>query len=130
MKNKKALTLLSSLALVLGLAAPSYADGGPKGFVGAVAGFIIDVPQGIVVDGLYRVPKKCWHSMAVALGDNPSSDFGNCFVGQQLMGMFVGAPFGMVVGIPYGALHGAKHGIGTGWEKPFSTESFIVSEEK
>ena len=84
----------------------------------------------MVVDGLYRMPKKFWHGLAVAFGDNPSSDFGLCFLGQQLMGITVGIPCGVVWGIPYGAIHGAKHGIGTGWDKPFSGESFCVSEEK
>lgn len=130
MKKKTALALLTTAALALGFSAPSYADGGPLGLIGATAGFLVDVPEGIVVDSLYRVPKKCWHSLAVAFGDNPSSDFGLCYLGQQLVGITVGIPVGVIGGVPYGAVHGAKHGIHTGWEKPFSGESFCVSEEK
>jgi len=134
MKNKTALTLLTSFAVGCGFAAPSFADGGPmnsaKSAAGATTALVVDVPEGIVVDSLYRCPKKCWHGLAVALGDNPRSDFGLCYLGQQLVGITVGVPVGVVWGIPYGALHGAKHGIGSGWDKPFSTESYIVSEEK
>ncbi|HEY9776637.1 MAG TPA: hypothetical protein V6C81_22935 [Planktothrix sp.] len=133
MKNKTALTLLTSLALGLGFVAPSIADGpmgSAKSAAGATTAFLVDVPEGIVVDSLYRVPKKCWHTLAVALGDNPSSDFGLCYLGQQLVGITVGVPVGVVWGVPYGALHGAKHGIGSGWDKPFSSESYIVTEEK
>jgi len=129
MNKKTALTLLTSAALAFGVSAPSFADGGgAKGALGATAGFIVDVPEGMVIDGLYRVPKKCWHGLAVAFGDN--SDFGLCYIGQQLVGITVGIPFGVCWGVPYGAIHGAKHGIGTGWDKPFSSDSFIVSEEK
>jgi hypothetical protein len=130
MKKKTVLSLLTTAAIAVGFSAPALADGGPMGFAGATAGFLVDVPEGIVVDSLYRMPKKCWHGLAVAFGDNPSSDFGLCYLGQQAMGIFVGIPFGVVWGIPYGAIHGAKHGIGSGWDKPFSGESFCVSEEK
>ncbi len=57
MKKKTVLTLLTTAALALGLSTPSYA-GGPMGFVGAAAGFLVDVPEGIVVDSLYRCPKE------------------------------------------------------------------------
>jgi hypothetical protein len=132
MKNKTALTLLTSLALALGFSAPSFAGVGDdvKGSAGVATAFVVDVPEGMVVDSLYRCPKKCWHSLAVAFGDNPSSDFGLCYLGQQLMGITVGIPVGVVWGIPYGALHGAKHAASSGWDKPFSTESYIVTEEK
>jgi hypothetical protein len=134
MKNKTALTLLASFAVALGFAAPSIADGGPvgsaKSAAGATTAFLVDVPEGVVVDSLYRCPKKAWHSLAVAFGDNPKSDFGLCYLGQQAMGVFVGVPCGIVWGVPYGAYHGAKHGLGEGWDKPFSGESYIVTEEK
>lgn len=124
MKNKTAITLLATVAMALGVATPSFA--GAKGVVGAAVATVVDVPQAIVVDTLYYCPKKCWHHLAVALGDNPKSDFGNCFVGQNLVGAVVGVPFGMVWGVPSGFLRGAKHGMGTGYDKPFSGESFSV----
>ena len=43
-----------------------------------------------------------------------------------LLGVSIGVPVGMVWGVPAGALRGAKHGMGTGWEKPFSTASVVV----
>jgi len=132
MKNKTALTLLASLAVVLGFSTPSFADGGAMGsaksFAGASSAFLVDVPEGALVDGLYRTPKKCWKGLAEAFGGN--TDHGLCWAGQQLVGLTVGVPFGVVWGIPTGAFHGGKHGISTGWDKPFSTESYIVTEEK
>lgn len=131
MKNK-ALMLLTSAALAVGAGMPALADDGPVHSMAQLAGastaLVVDVPEGMVVDGLYRVPKKCWKSLAYHLGDN--HDQGICWLGQQMVGMTVGVPVGVLWGIPYGALHGAKHGIGSGWDKPFSSESYIVTEEK
>lgn len=124
--KKQTLILLSSAALTLASAAPSLADGpvdSMKSFAGASTAFFIDVPEGVLLDAGYRVPKKCWHTLAVHLGDEHG-------LAQNLVGIGLGIPVGMVWGVPYGALHGAKHGIGTGWDKPFTTESFVVSEEK
>lgn len=130
--KKQAIALLSSLAMTAALALPSFAGamGSVKSAVGAGAAFLIDVPEGIIVNSLYYCPKRAWKGMATAFGGNPSSDFGLCYLGQQAMGIGVGVPFGMVWGVPTGALAGAKHGLGTGWDKPFSGESFVVSEEK
>ena len=131
MKNQ-VLTLLTAAAVAVGAALPSFADssvlGGVGSFFGATTATFVDVPEGIIVDSLYRCPKKCWKSLAYHLGDN--HDQGLCWLSQNMMGIFVGIPVGVVWGVPYGAIHGGHHAWDTGWEKPFSTESFIVSEEK
>jgi len=80
---------------------------------------IIDVPQGILVDALWRVPLKTQRALAEKFGDEKGFE-------QNVVATMIGVPVGMVWGVPEGALRGAKHGLGSGWEKPFSTESFIV----
>lgn len=126
--NKRTLSMLISGAIALGTATPSFADDdGPVhnavGVGGVVTGVFVDVPQGIVVDSLYRVPMKCQRTLAEHFGDSKG-------FGQNVAGVVIGFPVGMVWGVPYGALHGAKHAFNKGWEKPFSTESYIVTEEK
>jgi hypothetical protein len=126
--TKRTLAMLISGALALGTATPSFADGdGPVhnmvGLGGVTTGLLIDVPEGIVVDSLYRVPMKCQRTLAEHFGDSKGA-------GQNIAGALLGFPVGFVWGIPYGALHGAKHAFSKGWEKPFSTESYLVTEEK
>lgn len=119
--------MLVAGALTLGMAAPSFADDDPVDnmvkFMGVTTATVIDVPQGIVVDSLFRVPYKCQRTLAEHFGDEKG-------LGQNLAGIVLGVPVGFLWGIPYGALHGAKHAFSKGWEKPFSTESYIVTEEK
>lgn len=127
MKNKT-LAILSAGVIAMSGALPCFADDdGPVHsvvqFFGATSAMVIDVPQGIVVDSLYRVPLKVQRTLAEHFGD-PNG------LGQNFVGAVLGIPAGFVWGIPYGALHGAKHAIGVGWDKPFSTESYIVTEEK
>jgi hypothetical protein len=73
----------------------------------------------MVIDSLYRVPLKTERGLAEAFGDEKGFE-------QNVVGTVIGVPVGMVWGVPAGILRGAKHGLGTGWEKPFSTESFLV----
>lgn len=125
MKNR--MFMLAAAMVSLGTMTPALADGGPvssaASLLGATTAFVVDVPEGILVDSLYYVPKKTSKSLATHFGDEHG-------LLQNIVGMTIGIPAGMVAGVPYGALHGAKHGLGTGWEKPFSTESYIVTEEK
>jgi hypothetical protein len=123
---KKSILLALTTVLSLSMAAPSYADGllgGVASFFGSVTATIIDVPQGILVDSLYRMPLKTQRTLADKFGDDKGLQ-------QNLAGAVIGIPVGFVWGIPYGAFQGGRHGMTVGWEKPFSTESFIVSEEK
>jgi hypothetical protein len=125
MKNKM-LMLMSAAIVSIGTAAPSLADG-PLGagasLIGASTAVVIDTPEGAVIGGLYTGPKHCWHGLAGAFGDENGWK-------QNFVGAFLGIPIGMVFGVPYGAVHGLYHGANTGWDKHFSTESYIVTEEK
>jgi hypothetical protein len=124
MKNNL-LVGIAATAVLLTTAAPSFAKGPVKqtvGFVGMTSAEIIDVPEGIVVDSAYRVPKHYWHVLANAFGDENG-------LGQNIAGAVIGIPFGVVFGVPYGAIHGLYHAWNSGWDKPFSTESYIVTEE-
>lgn len=120
---KKSIVLSFAAVLSLTTALPSYADDNALGsiasFFGSSAAVILDVPQGILVDSLWRVPLKTQRTLAEKFGDEKGFQ-------QNVAAAFIGVPVGMVWGVPAGALRGAKHGMGTGWEKPFSTESFIV----
>lgn len=124
--NKKPWILLVASALFAGGALPSYADGklGDVGsLLGSVTATIIDIPEGILVDSLYRMPLKTTRALADKFGDE------NGFQ-QNVVGGLIGIPVGFLWGIPYGAIHGGRHGMTVGWDKPFSTESYIVTEEK
>ena len=123
--KKQFLLLLSASALAIGMATPSNAENALNSvgsFFGSVTATIIDVPEGIVVDSLYRVPKKTWHYLADKFGNENGGE-------QNIAGAMLGIPAGFVMGIPYGAIHGGKHGWSTGWEKPFSTESYLVPDD-
>lgn len=125
MKNK-ALALIAAGMISLGAALPSLADGPLKsaaGLVGSTTAVIIDTPEGIVVNSLWRTPHTMQRQLAKHFGDEKG-------LGQNLAGFIIGWPVGMVWGVPYGAIVGARHGCITGWEKPFSMESYIVTEEK
>ncbi len=125
MKNK-ALALIAAGVLSLGTALPSLADGplkGAAGLVGSTTAVIIDTPEGIVVNSLWRTPHTMQRQLAKHFGDEHG-------LGQNVAGFIIGWPVGMVWGVPYGAVVGMRHGYITGWEKPFSMESYIVSEEK
>ena len=120
--RKISLVLTLASVLGLGVSAPSYADGGlgsVASFFGSTTAVVLDVPQGMVVDGLYNSPKNAWHALAGHFGDEKGFQ-------QNVAGAVIGIPVGIVWGIPAGALRGAKHGLSAGWEKPFSTDSFIV----
>lgn len=125
MKNK-AIALFAAAAISIGLARPSYADGvlgGVASFFGAVTATVIDVPEGILIDSLWRMPIKTSQSLAGKFGDEKGFQ-------QNVVGALIGVPTGFVWGIPEGAIRGGKHGLGSGWENPYSTDSFVVSESK
>jgi len=90
---------------------------------GTSTALVVDVPEGMVVDSLYRSPMHMTRSLAEAFGDEKGFE-------QTVVGALIGIPVGVVWGIPHGAIQGGRHAYSVGWEKPFSTESYIVSEEK
>ena len=125
MKNK-VLSLIVAFGLSLGMTIPSYADGAlgdVASLFGSATATVIDTPEGILVDSLYRSPKKTWHTLAEKFGDENG-------LSENVAGALLGIPIGFAWGIPAGALRGAKHGMGSGWEKPFSKDSYIVGLEE
>ena len=123
---KKLLLVALTSALSLSTVAPSFANDsldGVASLAGSVTATVIDTPQATVVDSLWWSPKRSQRYLAGAFGDDHGFQ-------QNVVAAMIGIPWGVVWGIPTGALRGAKHGMGTGWEKPFSTESFVcVSNE-
>lgn len=111
--------ILSTLAC-LAISAPSFAEGGPVGFLGATVALLVDVPEGIVVHTLVKGPMQTSHCLAGAFGDENGWK-------QNIVGHMIGIPTGAVLGVPTGALVGAKHAVSSGYDKPFSVDSFVVS---
>jgi len=123
---KKIVFLALAASLALGVATPSYADGamgGVASFLGSTTATIVDVPEGILYDSLWRVPMKTWHALADKFGDEHGFQ-------QNVAGAVIGIPVGFLWGIPEGAIRGGRHGMTSGWEKPFSTDSFMVFQEE
>jgi len=126
MTMKKSVLLAIASLMVVGTATPSNANecvNSVGSFVGSATATLIDIPEGIIVDSLWRMPMKTWHALADSFGDE------NGFQ-QNVAGAVIGIPVGFLYGIPEGAIRGGRHGMTTGWEKPFSTESFLVLDEK
>jgi len=122
---KKSIFLAVAALLAVGVT-PSYADsclGGVGNAVGSATATCIDVPEGILYDSLWRMPMKTWHCLADRFGDEHGFQ-------QNVAGAVIGIPVGFLWGIPEGALRGGHHGMTTGWDKPFSTDSFLVFQEE
>ncbi len=121
MKNK-ILGVMAVVALTSSALLPAMADGGgPVGALGAATATVVDTPEGMVLDSLYRCPMKCSKGLAETFGDENGWK-------QQIVGAVIGIPTGFVFGIPYGAFHGMHHAWNTGYDKPFSASSFIVCD--
>jgi hypothetical protein len=121
---KKAILMLAAL-MAVGVA-PSYADsclGGVGNAAGSTAATIVCTPEGLLYDSLWRCPHMFWHNLADRFGDQHG-------LGQNLAGLAIGIPAGVLWGIPEGAIRGGHHGMTTGWDKPFSTDSFLVMQEE
>jgi len=116
-KNTLVLSALASLAI----AAPCFADGGGvKGIAGSGAALLVDVPQGMIVDSAYKCPYRATKGLAEAFGDEKGWK-------QNIVGAMIGIPCGAVFGVPYGAVKGGHHALTVGYDKPFTSESFVVS---
>ncbi len=120
------LVALAASLLCLGAAAPAFADGNGmmqegSSFLGSSTAVVIDIPEGMVVHSLWYTPKTTSHTLAIDFGDEHG-------LGQRLAGLALGCPVGFLWGIPLGAIHGGRHALSTGWDKPFSTEAYIVNE--
>lgn len=123
---KKSVLLAIASLLAVGSATPSYANDAVNSvasLLGSTAATIVGVPEGIIVDSLWRMPMKTWHSLADSFGDEHGFQ-------QNVAGAVIGVPVGFLWGIPEGAIRGGRHGMTVGWEKPFSTESFLCLEDE
>ena len=119
--KKRITALLAASAMIMGTAAPAFADG-IGGLLATTTVMVVDMPTGTAYNALWKCPTTAQHGLAEAFGDEKG-------FGQNVVGAIIGIPFGMVWGVPTGAIKGAKHGLNVGWEKPFSGESFNVTEE-
>ncbi len=127
MKNKLTAFVCGSI-LTLGMALPSLADckgmcGDMKSYFGSTTAFVVDVPEGVLLDSLWRSPVKVSRSLADKFGD-PNG------LSQRLAGAAIGIPVGIVWGVPHGAICGGRQALSAGWDEPFSTSSYIVADEK
>ena len=121
MKKSALLAILATAAI----SAPALADGlmgTGKSLAGSGAAMLVDVPEGIVVDSAVKCPVKASKSLAGAFGDENGWK-------QRIVGAVFGVPSGAVFGVPYGAIKGGKHAASVGFDKPFSKDSFVVTNE-
>ena len=129
--KKKFLALMTAGLLAASVSSPAFADADtPLGAVGALLGSstatVVGVPEGILYHSLWNCPLKTTQYLVDAFGGGTTA---GARVDQVIVGSLIGIPTGFLWGIPYGAVRGGTHGMTTGWEKPFSTESYIVVEE-
>lgn len=130
MKNKL-IAIMTVVMMAATMASPALAaDDTPLGQVGGLLGAttatIIDVPEGILYHSLYNCPLKTTQYLIDAFGGGATTA---ARVDQAIVAGAIGIPVGFLWGIPYGAIRGGTHGMTTGWEEPFSTNSYIVIEE-
>ena len=119
---KKSAALLAIVA-TLGMGSASFADGvlgTGKSVAGTSTAMVVDIPEGIIVNTVYKCPYKATKSLAAAFGDENGWK-------QNIVGAVFGIPAGAVFGVPYGAVKGGYHAATVGYDKPFSSESFVVS---
>jgi len=126
---KKFVSYVAVTATVIGVSVlPSFADdmaGKALAFPFKVTGSSIStiwgVPLGLTKGGV-EGGMKTTKIVADKMGDK------ECPV-KTTVAAVVGGPFGVVGGAAYGSVAGAIHGAKTGYEKPFSMESFSFKED-
>jgi hypothetical protein len=123
--KRQLLLLIAACSVSVGLVRPAGAGvlGDVAGVCGASTAVVIDAPEGVLLNSLWRCPKHYQHSIAEAFGDEHG-------LFQNVAGVVMGIPYGVVVGVPVGAIQGTRHGWTSGWDKPFSSDSFIVPDEE
>jgi len=93
----------------------------PVRVVGSTVGLVMGVPLGAVKDGVKGAQMGTkWVSGKLGNEDGTY---------QTIAGAILGAPFGVIGGGAYGTFDGGWHGIVTGYEKPFSKDSFTFKDE-
>lgn len=129
MVRKLATSFVLASTLVGALVTPSFADSDtfqsicffPVRLLGSGVSTVIGVPEGAVKDGVKGAMMSTkW--VADKLGDEDGRY-------QTWTGALLGGPFGLTGGAIYGVFDGAVHGLKTGYEKPFSKDSFTFKDE-
>jgi len=129
MVRKFATSFILASTLVGAMVAPSLAADDtfqsicffPVRLVGSGVGSAIGVPEGVVKDGVKgALMSTKW--LSNKLGDQDGTY-------QTWAGAIIAGPVGIVGGGAYGAFDGVWHGLKTGYEKPFSKDSFTFKEE-
>lgn len=129
MVKKLASSFMLASVLVGSMVAPSFADDTtfakivffPVRVAGSGVGTAIGMPLGAVKDGTKGAIKSTkW--VAGKLGNEDGGV-------HQFFGAVLGGPFGAAGGGAYGVFDGGWHGMKTGFEKPFSKESFTFKDE-
>lgn len=129
MVRKFATSFILASTLVGAVVAPSFASDDtfqsicffPVRVIGSGVGSVLGVPEGVVKDGVKGAMLSTkW--LANKLGDEDGSY-------QTWAGAIFAAPFGIVGGGAYGTFDGGWHGMKTGYEKPFSKDSFTFKDE-
>jgi hypothetical protein len=95
--------------------------GFPFKVTGSALSTVWGVPLGMTKGGVEGSMKTTKY-VAGKLGDEECP----C---KLVAGSILGGPFGVVGGAAYGSVAGAIHGAKTGYEKPFSMESFRFKED-
>lgn len=129
MVRKLATSFILASTLVGAMVAPSFAADDtfqsicyfPVRLLGSATGTVIGVPEGAVKDGV-KGAQMATKWVATKLGDDDGTY-------QTWAGAILGAPFGIVGGAAYGTFDGAVHGVKTGYNKPFSKDSFTFKDE-
>ncbi len=129
MHKKLASSFVVAAALVGTIVPPSLADGDtfqnicqfPVKVLGSATGAVIGCPEGAVKDGT-KGAKMATKWVAGKLG-NESGQY------QMWFGAILGGPFGIAGGATYGCFDGAWHGLKTGYDKPFTKDSFTFKED-
>ncbi len=129
MRNKLASSLMLALALVGTMVVPSIsADDTFKSIVqfpvkvaGCGVGTVVGVPLGMVKDGV-KGARMGTEWTAEKLGNKDGKV-------QNWFGAVLGGPFGLAGGAAYGSFDGGWHGMKTGYEKPFTKDSFTFKED-
>lgn len=129
MVRKLATSFILASTLVGTMVAPALADEDtfqsivffPVRLVGAGVGTAIGIPEGAVKDGVKGAMMSTkW--LAEKLGDEDGTY-------QTWAGAILAGPFGAAGGAVYGTFDGGWHGMKTGYEKPFSKDSFTFKDE-
>lgn len=129
MVRKLATSFVLASTLVGALVAPSFAADDtfqsivffPVRLLGSATGTVIGVPEGAVKDGV-KGSMMATKWVAEKLGDEDGTY-------QTWAGAMLGGPFGLAGGMAYGTFDGGWHGMKTGYEKPFSKDSFTFKDE-